>query len=85
MHTTLQPHEDGPMYFPVVATLSLGSHCVFNYYKYKDDIPSGFPSASRTTEGNGRAIDRTPIQSLLLERRSLVVSYNDKYTTYLHG
>ncbi|KZV84603.1 hypothetical protein EXIGLDRAFT_842051 [Exidia glandulosa HHB12029] len=32
----LMPHEDGPAYQPVVGTISLGSHAVFNYYKYAD-------------------------------------------------
>jgi len=33
----IQPHEDGPKYHPVVATISLGSHAIFNYFKYKED------------------------------------------------
>ncbi|KAH8112149.1 hypothetical protein DFH11DRAFT_542025 [Phellopilus nigrolimitatus] len=31
----IMPHEDGPSYHPVVATISLGSHAVFHYYRYK--------------------------------------------------
>ncbi|KAF8588035.1 hypothetical protein K439DRAFT_1336264, partial [Ramaria rubella] len=33
----IMPHEDGPSYHPVVATLSLGSHAVFNYHRYLED------------------------------------------------
>ncbi|TFK29183.1 hypothetical protein FA15DRAFT_664504 [Coprinopsis marcescibilis] len=77
----IMPHEDGPVYHPVVATLSLGSHCVFNYYKYKDHDPD--PSSS--SSGVGRAVDMNPVFSLLLERRSLVISFSDMYTSHLHG
>ena len=28
-----QPHEDGPLYHPVVTTISLGSHTVLDFYK----------------------------------------------------
>ena len=28
----LQPHHDGPLYLPVIATLTVGSHAVLNYY-----------------------------------------------------
>lgn len=29
-----KPHKDGPLYHPVVGTVSLGSHTVFHYYAY---------------------------------------------------
>ena len=28
----LQPHEDGPLYHPVVTTVSLGSHTLLDFY-----------------------------------------------------
>jgi len=28
-----QPHEDGPLYHPVVTTISLGSHTLLDFYK----------------------------------------------------
>ena len=27
------PHEDGPLYFPTVTTISLGSHAVLDFYR----------------------------------------------------
>ncbi|CCG82917.1 Putative uncharacterized protein [Taphrina deformans PYCC 5710] len=33
----IPPHEDGDVYFPLVATLTLGSHCV--YHLYSKDQP----------------------------------------------
>ncbi|KAJ7203583.1 hypothetical protein GGX14DRAFT_523426 [Mycena pura] len=72
----IMPHEDGPAYFPVVATISLGSHCIFHYYQYKPDdtLPDG-----------GRSIDPTPVLSVLLEPRSVVISEHSLYTAHLHA
>ncbi|KAH9957814.1 hypothetical protein BC827DRAFT_1137379 [Russula dissimulans] len=36
----IMPHQDGPAYHPVVATLSLGSHTVMHYY----DVPARTPT-----------------------------------------
>ncbi|KAI0312636.1 hypothetical protein OF83DRAFT_1165905 [Amylostereum chailletii] len=73
----IMPHEDGPSYYPTVATLSLGSHTVMHYYRYADE-----PSAATSV---GRPIDPTPALSLLLEPRSLVITSSELYTSHLHG
>ena len=31
--STTQPHEDGPLYHPIVTTISLGSHTLLDFYK----------------------------------------------------
>jgi hypothetical protein len=28
-----QPHEDGPLYYPTVSTISLGSHTLLDFYR----------------------------------------------------
>lgn len=33
----IMPHEDGPAYFPAVATVSLGSHTLLDVYRYVDE------------------------------------------------
>ncbi|CAK5271929.1 unnamed protein product [Mycena citricolor] len=70
----LQPHEDGPAYHPAVATISLNSHCVFHYYRYT--LPESH---------GGRSIDPTPVLSLLLEPRSVVISTDSLYSNRLHS
>eukprot|EP01102_Stenamoeba_stenopodia_P009707 TRINITY_DN2871_c0_g1_i1.p1 TRINITY_DN2871_c0_g1~~TRINITY_DN2871_c0_g1_i1.p1 ORF type:complete len:161 (+),score=36.72 TRINITY_DN2871_c0_g1_i1:360-842(+) len=64
----IMPHEDGPLYVPNVAILSLNSHAVMRFRphptKFKDTMPPAF--------------------SLLLERRSLLIFRDDVYTKYLH-
>ena len=41
----IMPHSDGPLYFPVVCIISLGSSCSFNFYenygKYKEEESAG--------------------------------------------
>nr|GAT47964.1 predicted protein [Mycena chlorophos] len=72
-----QPHEDGPAYHPVVATFSLQSHCVFHYYRYKENEDG--------PETAGKSIDPTPVLSVLLEPRSVVISQDDLYASHLHA
>ncbi|KIY72408.1 hypothetical protein CYLTODRAFT_47260 [Cylindrobasidium torrendii FP15055 ss-10] len=71
----IMPHQDGPAYHPVVATISLASHAVFHYYQYKD--------ASDGTEG--RRVNPTPLLSVVLEPRSLVITSDSLYQDCLHG
>ena len=66
----IMPHQDGPLYHPTVAILSLGSHTVFNFW----------PSAAAAADPAAR-----PARSLLLEPRSLLVFRGDAYNEYLHG
>lgn len=71
------PHEDGPLYYPTVSTISLGSHTVLDFYeprRLEDDDPTEQP----------RPTPR-PITSLLLEPCSLLVLRGTAYTRLLHG
>ncbi|KAH8104126.1 hypothetical protein BXZ70DRAFT_888551 [Cristinia sonorae] len=79
----IMPHEDGPSYHPAVATLSLGSHTVFHYYQYKLDEEDTL--SAPTSEARGKSIDKTPVLSMLLEPRSLVITTSSLYTSHLHG
>ncbi|KAG9102872.1 hypothetical protein FRC07_010136, partial [Ceratobasidium sp. 392] len=80
----ITPHQDGPAYHPVVATLSLGSHTVMDYYQYQG--PAGGDSiASKTPGESGKIIDPVPILHLLLEPRSLVITHGSLYAEHLHG
>ena len=82
----VKPHEDGPSYHPVVATLSLGSHAVFHYYAYKaDDGAQDGPETTAPMNGQGRPIDPAPVASVLLEPRSLIITTGALYVNHLHG
>jgi len=65
----IMPHEDGPAYCPITATISLGGHTVLNIYKKKED---GEREAS-------------PTWRILQEPRSLLVTTGDMYKDTLHG
>ncbi|CAB5198851.1 unnamed protein product [Rhizophagus irregularis] len=71
----IMPHEDGPFYYPTVATVSLNSYTILDLYK------------RRTEELNleQNVTNFIPEFSLLLEPRSLLVLQDDLYKTYLHG
>ena len=62
-------HKDGPVFFPTVATLSLGDPCILRYHR---------PNPKGGTEA-------AACMSLVLEPRSLVVTTGVMYTEFLHS
>lgn len=71
------PHEDGPAYYPLVATVSLGAPIVLDLYG-KEPEPEG-----GTTEE--KECTRIPRFRILQEPRSLLVTRGRMYTEFLHG
>lgn len=69
------PHEDGPLYYPTVSTISLGSHTLLDFYK---PVEEGL-------EISDNCLENRYAFSLLLEPRSLVVLQDDMYTVFMHG
>lgn len=65
----IMPHEDGPAYFPITATVSLGGHTVLEIYK-------------KTSTGDRES---KPTWRILQESRSLLVTTGDMYKDTLHG
>jgi alkylated DNA repair protein alkB homolog 6 len=65
----IMPHEDGPAYSCITATVSLGSHTVLSIYKKNAD-------GEREAEPSWR---------ILQEPRSLLVTMGDMYSCTLHG
>ncbi|XP_069765066.1 alpha-ketoglutarate-dependent dioxygenase alkB homolog 6 isoform X3 [Narcine bancroftii] len=75
----IMPHEDGPLYFPTVTTISLGSQTLLDFYHpIKRENEKGEVCFPQTEENRY-------FLSLLLEPRSLLVLKDDMYLTYLHG
>ena len=70
----IYPHEDGSAYWPVVCTVSLGSHTVL------DISPKRSANDSPVIQ-NGKQRKWRVLQ----ERRSLLISTDEVYTGYLHG
>ncbi|XP_066495020.1 alpha-ketoglutarate-dependent dioxygenase alkB homolog 6 [Tiliqua scincoides] len=77
----IMPHEDGPLYFPTVTTINLGSHTLLDFYH---PISRG----QHMEDDQGPALqteEQRHTLSLLLEPRSLLVLREDMYVRYLHG
>lgn len=74
----IMPHFDGPLYKPLIATLSLGSHTLLDFYQLTN---SQEDNEQQTTE---RLVQSHKF-SLLLEPRSLVLLQEDMYCQYMHG
>ena len=67
----IMPHVDGPLFYPTIATVSLGSHTLLDVYPKKR---SGDDQTTPSKEF-----------SLLVEPGSLLVLKDHLYTSYLHG
>ncbi|NP_001088709.1 alpha-ketoglutarate-dependent dioxygenase alkB homolog 6 isoform X1 [Xenopus laevis] len=77
----IMPHEDGPMYYPTVTTISLGSHTLLDFY-----VPIN--KECQETQNQDKVAsteEQRHMLSLLLEPRSLLVVREELYTSYLHG
>jgi alkylated DNA repair protein alkB family protein 6 len=68
----IMAHTDGPAFFPMVSTVSLGSHTFLDFYEPIDDNEV----KSKT--------DRY-IGSMLLQPRSLILIKDEAYKVCLHG
>ncbi|XP_072472441.1 alpha-ketoglutarate-dependent dioxygenase alkB homolog 6 isoform X1 [Notamacropus eugenii] len=73
----IMPHEDGPLYYPTVSTISLGSHTILDMY-----LPRR-PELEKDPQEEQPQFQ--PKFSLLLEPRSLLVLRGEAYTHLLHG
>ncbi|XP_056397472.1 alpha-ketoglutarate-dependent dioxygenase alkB homolog 6 [Hyla sarda] len=73
----IMPHEDGPLYYPTVTTISLGSHTLLDFY-----VPI---NSSEEEEQVPMTEEQRHVHSLLLEPRSLFILREDLYKSYLHG
>jgi alkylated DNA repair protein alkB homolog 6 len=71
----IMPHEDGPLYYPTITTISLGCHTVLDFYKPILD----------TDNDENIDINKRYAFSFFVEPRSLLVLKDKMYTQYLHG
>lgn len=76
----IMPHTDGPLFYPVITTISLGSHTVLDFYERQgtDEVNIGDTPAS-SMEPRGKVV------SVLIEPRSLLVVKDDLYHKHLHS
>lgn len=66
----IMSHFDGPMFFPTISTLSIGSHCVLEFNQPpKED----------------KKYESVKEMKLLVEPRSLLILKDTLYSQYMHG
>lgn len=71
----IMSHFDGPLFYPTIATLSVGSHTVLEFHK---------PGSSEESENVAPSI-LEPAFKLLVEPRSLLILKDDLYHRYMHS
>ncbi|XP_072030830.1 alpha-ketoglutarate-dependent dioxygenase alkB homolog 6-like isoform X1 [Amphiura filiformis] len=84
----IMPHEDGPLFYPVVTTISLGTHTLLDFYHHRrdsDQTSSLQQQSNHTTSTTQMPGDGDIKFSLLLEPNSLLILKDSMYTSYLHG
>lgn len=74
----IMPHEDGPLFYPTVATISLGSHTLLDFYHHLDNVEDNETQLDHSFESRH-------FISILLEPRSLILVKESMYKNYLHG
>nr|CAH8842696.1 unnamed protein product [Trichobilharzia regenti] len=71
------PHHDGPLYYPVVATINLNSYGVLDFYTPLDRDTDQMEQST--------LLEDRYIGSVYLERCSLNIVSEELYTHYMHG
>jgi alkylated DNA repair protein alkB family protein 6 len=69
------PHQDGPLYYPAVAIVSLGAGAVMKFTPHSSLRESSGDAAAPPPQG----------ARVWLPRRSLLLFAEEAYTAYLHG
>ena len=72
----IMPHLDGPLFYPTISTISLGSSTLLNFYREAGDGEDEAESL--------QFADRL-VTSLFVQPRSLLVLKDEMYAKYLHG
>ncbi|KAK0399873.1 hypothetical protein QR680_003253 [Steinernema hermaphroditum] len=67
----IMPHTDGPAYFPLISTISLGSHTLLEFYEKGDPMEN-------------LELSKRYVGSMLVERRSLLLINGSAYDLH-HG
>merc|ERR1712226_4537 len=98
-HQGIMPHLDGPLYYPVIATISLQSSVLLDLYSQNskssainelqsDDVlidGKTDPKVKQFGEAGKDSLITERIGSVMLEPRSLYIATDEVYFKYLHG
>lgn len=87
----IMAHSDGPLFYPVICTISCGSHAILEFYEKDSDddgtkmlsVPGSHTTPMAPT--NGEKSKRKLVCQLLIEPGSLLILKDDMYNKYLHS
>lgn len=82
----IMAHSDGPLFHPVISTVSCGSHTILQFYE-ETQANENHTNGNIEINDTQAAINayRKPVCQLLIEAGSLVVLKDDMYKKYLHS
>ncbi|KAK6534189.1 hypothetical protein TWF281_005522 [Arthrobotrys megalospora] len=85
--TGISPHEDGAAYFPVVCTVSLGSHIVLQVTPKQNKPQKQEEGEQEKEEEEEEEIlsSNKTIYKIFQEPLSLLITTDEMYTDHLHG
>uniref|UniRef100_A0A1A9UX92 Fe2OG dioxygenase domain-containing protein n=1 Tax=Glossina austeni TaxID=7395 RepID=A0A1A9UX92_GLOAU len=75
----IMPHTDGPLFFPTISTISLGSHTILEFSRR--DVDEKDANSTVTINPDKRKV----LFKLILEPRSLLILKDSLYSDYLHS
>lgn len=81
----IMPHVDGSLFYPIITTLSLGSHTVLDFYSPIDKEDCEEHADGENKANQDLSLEKRRMFSFLLEPRSLLILKDEMYTKYLHG
>lgn len=94
----IMAHSDGPLFHPVICTLSCGSHTLLEFYEKDgverndvqtmDDVTvDNMANATKDTDDHSTTdgLNRKLVCQLLIEPGSLLILKEDMYNKYLHS
>ncbi|XP_017155017.2 alpha-ketoglutarate-dependent dioxygenase alkB homolog 6-like [Drosophila miranda] len=79
------PHTDGPLFYPIISTISCGAHTVLEFAKREGTTAEEGDASVGDGDGDGDQAGRVVLFKLLLEPRSLLILKDTLYSDYLHS
>lgn len=80
----IMAHTDGPLFHPIICTISCGSHTILRFHEndtYEDANTMISPNHNNDSIHKNRKL----VCQLLIEPRSLLILKDDMYNNYLHS
>lgn len=77
----IMPHSDGPLFHPIISTISCGSHTILELQK----APYGDEDVDKSSSTSDSPSSPSDSVQILVERRSLLMIKDDAYNKYLHS